>query len=75
MRTLRQPGCPWQVLFHTDVKTDGACTLLEALTSNSTLQKLDLGGNDLGPEVSLCSDGVALMGLSGVSAVLLQMLC
>ena len=43
-------GC-LQVLFHTDVKTDGACTILEALTSNSTLQKLDLGGNDLGPEV------------------------
>ena len=52
--TLMQPVPRLQVLFHTDVKTDGACTILEALTSNSTLQKLDLGGNDLGPEVSFC---------------------
>ena len=40
-----------QVLFNTQLRQEGACALLDALCTNNTLTKLDIGGNDLGPEV------------------------
>ena len=49
-----------QVLFNTQLRQEGACAVLEALCTNSTLQKVDLGGNDLGPEV--CCVGFRVQG-------------
>ena len=48
-----------QGLFGTQLRQEGACAVLEALCTNSTLQKVDLGGNDLGPEVSGAAGGHA----------------
>lgn len=40
-------------LWNTNLRQEGASYILRALHSNGTLQRLDMGGNELGPEVSL----------------------
>lgn len=38
-------------LWNTGLRQEGACAILRALQTNSGLQRLDLGCNELGPEV------------------------
>ena len=40
------------MLWSTGLRQEGASHILRALHSNDTLQRLDVGGNELGPEVS-----------------------
>lgn len=48
----RTPLRPQELaLWNTNLRQEGATAVLRALHSNNSLQRLDLGSNELGPEV------------------------